>query len=643
MTTETTTDALAFDHRATYCPEDNKLRFYPDWTDGDFDKEDLKSAGYRWASKQDCYVCPRWTPTAEDAALDYVAEIEDETYSPAERAADRAERFAGYRDKRRAGAHSFADRMGSGSIGFQDQRKADRAARRRDRLAGHSLTQWDRAEYWQMRTAGVINNAIGKENPAARRTRIKQLEADQRKQLASLKERAERLTAWAKVATMEGGDVLLPLSEEGYGITSEANEAGRTAYALANVSSLLIIPHPNEAANEYAAQLHGEYHRGFSPYELLTNKGRYGSFDGFERLTPRHVAELYLEHVGDPSDSDDYGRRWERHYQLRLDFERAMLGEEGGAATDAEIIPGGFIFMRGEMGRWLAEEAPRGWCQIHRVHKSRSTGKPSSVEVMGVYGRHLAGDAREALVKIDIERFGADRYRAPTAEELAAFNDSQKAAKKAKAKAKATKPQAPQLINPTPDTAELLQAMLNDLERDERTHSKTINSTQAAYSSQSKGSYADAETISIGEKGRPMRNYCTGGENEDSQRFCVFKVRTYTGGGKAKRVVIITDKPQKPLPFDLIDAKRAECPTEETHGRAFAELLNRRTEWGYEFNGLPEDERAAAKQLRNDFGYLGWCRIECANQCDLTTKGAEVLTKWRAVLESETVGAGVVA
>ena len=53
-------------HTATYCPEDNKLRFYPDWQDGDFDKEDLKRAGYKWASKQECYVCPRWSPQAED-------------------------------------------------------------------------------------------------------------------------------------------------------------------------------------------------------------------------------------------------------------------------------------------------------------------------------------------------------------------------------------------------------------------------------------------------------------------------------------------------------------------------------------------------------------------------------------------------
>lgn len=260
--------------------------------------------------------------------------------------------------------------------------------------------------------------------------------------------------------------------------------------------------------------------------------------------------------------------------------------------------------------------------------------------MLGEYGHR--GETKPMLVKVDIERFGADRYRTPTAEELQASNDSQKAAKKAKAKAKSTKPQAPQLINPTPESAELLQAMLNDLERDERTHSKTINSTQAAYSSQSKGSYSDAETISIGEKGLPMRNYYTC-ENESYQRFCVFKVRTYTGGGKAKRVVIITDKPQKPLPFDLIDEKRAECPTEESHGRAFAELFNRSSEWGYEFNGFSGEERATASQLRQDFGYLGRCRIECANQCDLTTKGDEVLKKWRAVLEAETVVAGVVA
>lgn len=630
-----------YDHRATYCPEDNKLRFYPstgaggDWDDPDFDKEIMKAAGYRWASKQECYVCPRWTPAAEDAALRYVDDIEDENYSPAERAADRAERFSGYRDKRRSEAHGHADTFEAGpdAFGHQNQARAERAAARHDRHRGRALSQWSKAEYWQMRTQGVIRHAIGRQSPAKRRTRIKKLESEQRKTLKSLQEQAERRAMWLKVRDWDGpeADELIALNEGGYAITEQLNTPQRIAYTLANTSSLLILSHPhNEEANEYAAQLHGAYHRGFSPYNLLTAE-KYAAFGPIGRLTPRQVAECYIDQVADPDDEDGRQQRWARHYELRLEFERAMLADEGGAADDTEIVPGGFIELRGEMGRWLGEEAPHGWVQIHRVHKSRSTGKASSVEVMGVLNRHCAGaETKTGLVKVDISRFGADRYRAPTAEELAAFNAEQTAAKK---KAKAKQSTGPKLINPTPEDAQRLQEMLNALEMNTDHHSETINSTQKAYSSQSKGSYSPCKTITIGEKGRPVRNIHE--TIPTTQYRSIFKVRVCSNGYKAPRVVIITDKPQKAIPFDAIEKARAECPTEESHGRAFAELWNRRAEWGYSFGDLPEDEREAAKQLRRDCGYLGWAKITCSNQFDLTEEGRRVLAKWQAIIDQE--------
>src|SRR5690606_39283476 len=51
-----------------------------------------------------------WTPQREDTALSYAGEILDEDELPQDRAADRAERFAGYRDKRTAEAIAQAER-----------------------------------------------------------------------------------------------------------------------------------------------------------------------------------------------------------------------------------------------------------------------------------------------------------------------------------------------------------------------------------------------------------------------------------------------------------------------------------------------------------------------------------------------------
>ena len=574
MTTTEANEPREYKHRATYCPEDNKLRFYPstnslgDWDDPDFDKEDIKAAGFRWASKQECYVCPRWTPAAEDAAMDFAPTIEDETYSPAERSADRAERFQGYREKRRNDAHGYADRMGAGVVGFQDRRRADRAARKRDRLAGNSLTMWDRAEYWHSRTSGVISHAIGRENPATRRTRIKKLEADQRKQTKSLNERAERLNGWAKVAGMEGAEVLLPVTEGGYGITDEANEAGRLAYALANdggYASRAILKHPrDEAANDYAAELHGEYHRGFSPYDLLTND-TYAAYGDIERLTPGEVARVYLETMGNPEDADDYGQRWAAHYAFRLEFERAMLAEEGGAADDAEMIPGGFIL--GGSPTYCIEHAPKGWNQIIRVNKSPATKKVTSVKVWGTF--HANGcDVVTRLVTIKVERFAANRYRPPTAEELDTFKKEQAEARKAQKK---NAPKKPALVNPTDNDAEALHALWN--ERARQNHARAVKAgqtygefdgeqtvariTQAKYSAVSKGNYARCETRTLHDGGYLSRQssnmYSRSGKEYDDaigDAACKIRVATVSGWYDPDRVIVLTDKPQKPLPID---------------------------------------------------------------------------------------------
>ena len=118
-------------YSATYCPEDNKLRLYCGRVERDT-YDYLRKNGWTATPKQSCDFVATWSPSAEDTALSMIGEsdeIGDEDYSPEERAADRAERFAGYRDKRRGEAGAYADKLPSDPVGFQSQERADRATR----------------------------------------------------------------------------------------------------------------------------------------------------------------------------------------------------------------------------------------------------------------------------------------------------------------------------------------------------------------------------------------------------------------------------------------------------------------------------------------------------------------------------------
>ena len=82
-------------YRATYSPDDNKLRLY---AVSRLDPETYKKvhdAGFRWAPKQALFVAPAWTPGREDVLLSLAGEIVDEDSTLAERQEARAERFPG--------------------------------------------------------------------------------------------------------------------------------------------------------------------------------------------------------------------------------------------------------------------------------------------------------------------------------------------------------------------------------------------------------------------------------------------------------------------------------------------------------------------------------------------------------------------
>lgn len=512
---------------ATYSPEDNKLRLYADARLSKDIYSRVKAAGFKWAPKQELFVAPMWTPGREDLLIELCGEIDDEDYSPEERSADRAERFEGYRERRRNEAGQFAEKFESGpeAFGHQSQARAERQADRHDRIRGKAVTQWGKAEYWQSRIAGVIRHAMFKSSAAVRRGRILRIEAEMRKMQKNLDQAKESYLAWCKVRDCQ-----------------DQEEQKKLAHHASNYHSRgFNYQHPRNPE------------RKTSLYSLLSCE--------IDPITPAEAAALYLEDMEEPGLPGSYYARWLDHYNFRLQYEKALLAEEGGTAAEDDMQPGGFI----------------GSHQIQKVSRSNVTGRVVSVHVLAP-DRYDNGKMK--LTKINIERLAAGSYRPPTEEEMQIFDISTKARKEAE---KASKPKEPPLINPTEEDARRLQAIWNAKgkakhEANELSkYGKSYNDykpseialvTQAQYSAASKGA-TKCEVRTIHKDGRLSRRksnmYSENGRKYDeSLPEAVCKVRTAFGAGGGSwfapdRIIVITDKPQKKIPIDWKEAEKCEA------------------------------------------------------------------------------------
>lgn len=275
-------------NEATYCPEDNKLRLYCGRVPRE-EYEALRAAGYKPTPKQTCDFVATWSPRAEDAAramLDEGDDIGDEDQGPEDRAADRAERFGGYRDKRRAEAGGHADTFEAGpsAHGYQDARKAERMAARHDRQRGRALTQWDKAEYWQSRTQGVIDHALYNSRPEVRRTRIRRLELElsriHREDGRWYRHLSNRIAYERQMMAAQGGGAMdvemVPGGKFRGGLILAVNKSPSTG-AVVSVN----IHSPNDGKWDYRR-------RGDS---LLVDVTRYGQ-SAYTAPTPESLAEL---------------------------------------------------------------------------------------------------------------------------------------------------------------------------------------------------------------------------------------------------------------------------------------------------------------------------------------------------------------
>jgi hypothetical protein len=323
------------------------------------------------------------------------------------------------------------------------------------------------------------------------------LEAEQRKNQASIDDARARYEAWKKIAA-----------------TESVEDATKMAKYMVNCSyGLHDFEHPRTKEVK-------------SLYWLLENPD--------DPINGHEAATLYLERFSEPCVP---GSRWADHYQNRLDYERAMLEADGGTATEIEMVAGG----------WIGET------QICKVNKSPATGAVVSI---GVWGKHPwrtnpDGTPEMGIQTVNIQRIGREcGYRAPTAEELAEF---QEIMKERRGKANAKKPKAPPMINPTPEAAKTMQDAINKNRRKED-GAEPMEMTQKEYSARSKSSFRSCETfyIRIDEAGRPVLDaanrdmYCQ--RRDKMPILCRVRAGYISGDGGGYRVIVLTDKPQKAFP-----------------------------------------------------------------------------------------------
>ncbi|EBX4551728.1 hydrolase, partial [Salmonella enterica subsp. enterica serovar Saintpaul] len=146
-------------YRATYSPDDNKLRLYAALRLDDETYQKIHAVGFRWAPKQELFVAPAWTPAREDVLLSLAGDIEDDDNTLFDRQEQRADRFSGYSEKR-------------------------------------AVMLFERAEYWEERAHASLRLAKYKERPDVRYRRIRKIEADKRKAERNIAQAQKYLTMW---------------------------------------------------------------------------------------------------------------------------------------------------------------------------------------------------------------------------------------------------------------------------------------------------------------------------------------------------------------------------------------------------------------------------------------------------------------
>lgn len=363
------------EYRATYSPDDNKLRLYAVHRLDEETYAKVKEAGFKWAPKQGFFVAPAWTPFREDVLISLAGDIEDEDSTLFERQEERAERFNGYSDKRAgesgqalAQVDALASAIPFGQpvlVGHHSERRARSDAKKIENGMKRAVRLFEQAEYWEDRAKASLRHAKYKERADVRYRRIKRIEADLRKAEKTITSAEKFMKLWHS----ENLDLNM-------------------ARAISHVDHISC----RFTREKYPRPADKSQYEGMMSLWSALDEGVITSEQARGIAVPCH--ERTIRHQ----------QRWASHYRNRLSYERAMLDEQGGIVTRThEFQPGGQVFSRGE------------WLTILRINKSR--GEVSTLETPCYSFLGYAG-----TMKLTPDR--VTDYKAPSDEEV-------KAAKKA--------------------------------------------------------------------------------------------------------------------------------------------------------------------------------------------------------------------
>ncbi|MGR3755321.1 DUF3560 domain-containing protein [Edwardsiella anguillarum] len=370
-------DVYGQTYRATYSPDDNKLRLYAAQRLDEETYKKVSNVGFRWAPKQKLFVAPAWTPNREDLLLLLAGEIEDEDSTLLDRQAQRAERFSDYSDKRAgeseqvlAQVDALASAIPFGQpilVGHHSERRARRDAKKIEDGMKRAVMLFERAEYWEERARASLAHAKNKERPDVRYRRIKKIEADLRKVEKTLDQAKKYMTMW-RANTLDLNMARLVSSHD----------------HISACFTLDKYPRPADKS---------QYEGRMSLYSALDEE--IITFEQARTIAVR-VHERTIRHQ----------QRWATHYRNRLAYERAMLDESGSVVSQVQAFEvGGQVQSRGE------------WLSIIRVNKRN--GVVSSVETPCYRFLGYGG-----TMKLTPDRI--TDYNAPSAEEACAAKTAAK-------------------------------------------------------------------------------------------------------------------------------------------------------------------------------------------------------------------------
>lgn len=207
-------------NKATYNPEDNKLRIYCNIGEERVSDETyslLREAGFNYAPIQKLFVAPSWSPKREDLCLDLVGNIIADDVTLVERAEAKAARLDDLSVKRAKEANGYLDaahRMSQSLsdnqpvlAGHHSQRKALKAHDKLETLKEKWEEKSGAVDYWLYRAQGVERHANSKSSTKTRLNRIKTLLADLRSYQRRISEAHAALSIWEKIESLENSEI----------------------------------------------------------------------------------------------------------------------------------------------------------------------------------------------------------------------------------------------------------------------------------------------------------------------------------------------------------------------------------------------------------------------------------------------------